>query len=168
MYVLITQTVLIELITTNLFLAAKSLQRWSHESILLLLSTYEDHLKMFKSGKKTGKAIWNMIAKAMVLKGYNVSGEQCDIKFRNLKKTYKRIVDNNKGTGNGSISWLYFEKFNAIFGKNADIVPISTASSSSSFSEACSFPLSEVSTNNVVGVRFRASYFQENKFRFNR
>lgn len=43
---------------------------------------------MFKSGKKTGKVIWNLIGKGMVAKGYKFSGEQCDIKFRNLKKKH--------------------------------------------------------------------------------
>ncbi|KAK4882395.1 hypothetical protein RN001_005714 [Aquatica leii] len=70
--------------------------RWTHEKIVLLMSLYEDNVNLFKSGKKINRSIWNGIAGHMVNKGYVFTGEQCDIKFRNLKKTYKRIIDNNK------------------------------------------------------------------------
>lgn len=70
-------------------------QRWTHESILLLLSLYEDNVVAFKSPKTTNKKIWNEISKQMILQGYSFTGDQCDLKLRNLKKTYKRIKDNN-------------------------------------------------------------------------
>lgn len=65
----------------------------------------------------------------MNIKGYSVTGDQCDIKFRNLKKTYKRIKDNNNQTGTGAITWSYFEKFEILFGKKPDLSPVALGSS---------------------------------------
>lgn len=114
--------------------------RWTHEKILLLMSLYEDNVNLFKSGKKTNRSIWNGIAGHMANKGYVFTGEQCDIKFRNFKKTYKRIIDNNKGTGNGAISWPYFDLFDSLFGKSAETVPIATASNTDGYLSRCSTP----------------------------
>ncbi|KAF5278708.1 hypothetical protein FQA39_LY18363 [Lamprigera yunnana] len=114
--------------------------RWTHNKILLLFSLYQDNINLFKSAKKTNRSIWNGIAECMAKKGYMFTGIQCDIKFRNLKKTYKRIIDNNKGTGNGAISWPYFDLFDSLFGKSADTVPIATASNTDGYLSRCSTP----------------------------
>ncbi|KAF5296042.1 hypothetical protein FQA39_LY12664 [Lamprigera yunnana] len=110
---------------------------WTHDKILLLFSLYQDNINLFKSAKKTNRSIWNGIAECMAKKGYMFTG---DIKFRNLKKTYKRIIDNNKGTGNGAISWPYFDLFDSLFGKSADTVPIATASNTDGYLSRCSTP----------------------------
>ncbi|KAF5290747.1 hypothetical protein FQR65_LT20600 [Abscondita terminalis] len=129
--------------------------KWTHERILLLLAFYEDHIPEFKSSKKTNKAIWAAIAKQMNDNGYHVTGEQCDIKFRNLKKTYKRIKDNNSSTGAGAISWPYFSNFDNIFGHSHDINPQSLVSNINGYT-ACqslsspTLPSDEGSNNDVV------------------
>ncbi|KAF5281985.1 hypothetical protein FQA39_LY00509 [Lamprigera yunnana] len=114
--------------------------RWTHDKILLLFSLYQDNINLFKSAKKTNRSIWNGIAECMAKKGHMFTGVQCDIKFRNLKETYKRIIDNNKGTGNGAISWPYFDLFDSLFGKSADTVPIATASNTDGYLSRCSTP----------------------------
>lgn len=119
--------------------------KWVHEAILLLLTLYENNLEAFKSGKKTNKSIWTNIARQMEKDGYHFVGEQCGIKFRNLKNTYKRIKDNNKQTGRGTISWPFYDRFDKIFGKSPDVNPISTASNSTGYS--CSPSTSTASTS---------------------
>ncbi|KAF5300329.1 hypothetical protein FQA39_LY11186 [Lamprigera yunnana] len=85
--------------------------RWTHDKILLLFSLYQDNINLFKSAKKTNRSIWNCIAEY-----------------------------NNKGTGNGAISWPYFDLFDSLFGKSADTVPIATASNTDGYLSRCSTP----------------------------
>lgn len=75
--------------------------------------------------------MWNEVSLSLTERGYTFTGDQCDSKFRNLKKTYKRIRDNNKSTGRGSINWAYFSFFEEVFGHSADIEPIAIASNMS-------------------------------------
>ena len=44
----------------------------------------------------------------------NKTGEQCRTKVKKLCQEYKKIKDNNKGTGNGEIEWKYFDKLDEI------------------------------------------------------
>jgi len=65
-----------------------------------------------------------MIAQEVNESGYTFTGEQCDLKFRNLKKTYKRIVDSNNKTGRGTKTWPYFQQFNRLFSKDPEVQPV--------------------------------------------
>ncbi|KAF5277074.1 hypothetical protein FQA39_LY06312 [Lamprigera yunnana] len=96
--------------------------------------------EMIGQGSNANCYLYGMASECMAKKGYMFTGVQCDIKFRNLKKTYKRIIDNNKGTGNGAISWPYFDLFDSLFGKSADTVPIATASNTDGYLSRCSTP----------------------------
>lgn len=96
-------------------------RKWSDAMIKFLLELYEEHLYFFETSSKTNKTIWEMIAKRINDMGHNVSAEDCDIKFRNLKKTYRRIKNNHKA-GNGSIKWPYFSFFENFFGKDTGIL----------------------------------------------
>jgi hypothetical protein len=37
-------------------------------------------------------------------------------KWKNLKKTYKKVVDDNNRTGNKATTWKYYEDFNITYG----------------------------------------------------
>ncbi|KAK4882103.1 hypothetical protein RN001_005422 [Aquatica leii] len=102
----------------------KSNMKWNDKSIKLLLTIYQSHLQLFRNSKKTNKSIWSMIAEKMQTHGYQVSWDDCDIKFRNLKKTYKRIKDNDNLSGRGAKQWIYFNIFEELFGKDADVKPL--------------------------------------------
>ncbi|KAK9703617.1 Myb/SANT-like DNA-binding domain [Popillia japonica] len=69
----------------------------------------------------------------MVQKGYIVTGDECDIKFRNLKETYKRIKENNSETGRGTITWPYFDQFDSIFAFSYAVQPLATASNTKGY-----------------------------------
>lgn len=60
----------------------------------------------------------------MVKMGYKgITEDTLDRKFRNLKKTYRAIKDNNKksSTGRGRITWEYFDTFEEIFSDDRTI-----------------------------------------------
>lgn len=91
---------------------------WTHKSTLLFLEEYRKRHAKFRDPKCKKKLLWSEIAKQMKLKGYDVNGEVLDRKMRNMKHTYKTILDNNnkkKSTGKGRIDWEYFTLFNNIF-----------------------------------------------------
>lgn len=80
--------------------------------------------------------------------------EQCDTKFRNLKKTYKRIKDNNNESGRGTIKWPYFERIDQMFAFTHAVTPLATASNIAGY-VAC--PSS--STDNSVKITYNKYIF---------
>lgn len=82
--------------------------KWPHEAILLLIEEYNLRQNEFTNGKMSHKKIWSLIAAEIIKHGHNVTGPQCLSKFSGLKRTYEAIKDNNKKSGSGTRTWLYF------------------------------------------------------------
>lgn len=61
----------------------------------------------------------------MCKRGCSVDAAALDRKMRNMKNTYKTIVDNNrkKKTGRGTIQWEYFSRFKEIFANDKTVNP---------------------------------------------
>lgn len=89
----------------------KSLFIWPSKCIYLLLEKYEEREKEFTGGIKRHNKIWETIADEIrtINIEYTVSGSQCQSKFNNFKKTYKKILDHNSVSGNDRKTWPYFE-----------------------------------------------------------
>ncbi|KAK4884873.1 hypothetical protein RN001_001144 [Aquatica leii] len=102
---------------------------WSDSEIKLLLSLYSDYKKDFEGKKFTNKSLWLKIALQMNKDGYNLTWEQCDNKFKNLKKAYKKVIDNNSKTGRGRMSFKFFDLMDSLFSKNPEIHPVAECSS---------------------------------------
>lgn len=77
---------------------------------------------------KLNKNIWKNIAESINTHGYNLTADNCYIKWTGMKKKYKTIKDAKKQTGAAKQTWEYFDIINDILGKNPAIVPLSTAS----------------------------------------
>lgn len=84
---------------------------WPSKCIYLLLEKYEEREEEFTKGLKRHSKIWETISNEMkkVNPEYTISGSQCQSKFNNLKKTYKKILDHNSVSGNDRKTWPYFE-----------------------------------------------------------
>lgn len=67
----------------------------------------------------------------MKSQGYNVNADTLDRKIRNMKNTYRTILDNNKkkSTGRNRISWEYFNIFEEIFQEDKPVSNTPTISS---------------------------------------
>lgn len=105
---------------------------WDHQSILLLLDEYRKRMSKFRNPKFKKKILWQEIEDIMKQKGYDVVADVIDKKMRNMKNTFKTIVDNNnkkKSTGRGRLEWPYFKIFEDIF-KQDKTVNISCVMSS--------------------------------------
>ncbi|XP_025158427.1 uncharacterized protein LOC112589437 isoform X2 [Harpegnathos saltator] len=87
----------------------ESMFKWSHAAILLLVEKYRLQENNIVSGKMSQKKVWNNIASALSVKGYNVTGPQCLSKFHGMKRTYKSIKDHNSKSGNNLRTWPYME-----------------------------------------------------------
>lgn len=75
------------------------------------------------------------IAEKMKLCGYSVRSEILDRKMRNIKDTYRKIIDNKKKTGRGPMKWEYFKVFDDIFQTYKTINISETLSSSALISD---------------------------------
>jgi len=101
---------------------------WTKNEILQLLSLYETHNHLFKSTTIKNEKVWSMIS--VKLKSHTT--EQCKNKFKYLKQKYVEKKDNmsTKASGSAHIKFEYFDEMDKIFKDDANIVPISVASSS--------------------------------------
>jgi len=71
---------------------------------------------------------WKDIVESINNHGYNLTANNCYIKWTGLKKKYKTIKDAKNQTGAAKQTWEYFDVINDMLGKNPAIVPLSTAS----------------------------------------
>lgn len=101
---------------------------WTKNEILQLLSLYKSHNHLFKSTTIKNDKVWSMIS--INLKSH--TAEQCKNKFKYLKQKYIEKKDNmsTKASGATNIKFEYFNEMDEIFKDDANIVPVSVASSS--------------------------------------
>ncbi|CAG9822177.1 unnamed protein product, partial [Phaedon cochleariae] len=103
--------------------------QWKTPEVQLLIQLYEKNKLKFEDKKTKNKKIWQSIAgEIRSISNFEVTPEQCENKFRNLKKTYKSIIDNNNKSGRGVKNWPFFKDMDQIFAKDPDVNPISTCS----------------------------------------
>ncbi|KYN17831.1 hypothetical protein ALC57_09869 [Trachymyrmex cornetzi] len=77
---------------------------------------------------KLNKNLWKNIAASMNIQGYNLTADNCYIKWTSMKKKYKIIKDAKKQTGTAKQTWEYFDIINDMLGKNPVVAPLSIAS----------------------------------------
>lgn len=68
---------------------------------------------------KNHDVLWNRITKTLNNHKVPVTCKQVKNKWKNLKKTYTKVVDDNQKTGNKKTTWKYFEEFNLLYGNRA-------------------------------------------------
>ncbi|XP_023240502.1 trihelix transcription factor GTL1-like [Centruroides sculpturatus] len=106
--------------------------RWPTNAVKLLISLYKEHENKFSDICWPSKKVWSLISKTLQENNYLVTGSQCDEKWRNLKKSYRKIKDGNKQTGQGRRQWEFFSMMDEILGQQPYIKPSATFESSSS------------------------------------
>ncbi|XP_018308770.1 uncharacterized protein [Mycetomoellerius zeteki] len=79
------------------------------------------------------KRIWRIIANKFNQRGYNITEEQCDVKWKNLKQKYRSIRDRNNQTGTARECWEYFDIIDDFINIKPEVAPASIASSSHGF-----------------------------------
>lgn len=99
--------------------------KWTDDSIKLLLDYrlgQEDKFNM-PTCKKT--KLWQKISILMkTVGGYNLTGDECYNKYRNLLQTYRFNNDKrHKMTGESKITWEYFNIFDEVLGTKQSSAP---------------------------------------------
>lgn len=104
--------------------------KWSDEQALLLIRLIETNYNKFNSGLK--KNVWHLISKEIRQTcNLAVTGEQCDSKWKGLKKTYKKIKDHNNKTGNSPQKWPFFAAIDSFLSTKPEVNPVATCSTQS-------------------------------------
>lgn len=91
------------------------------------------------------KKVWKRIANKFNERGYNITEEQCNIKWKNLKRKYKSVRDLRNQTGSARQSWEYFNIIDDFINTRPEVAPVSIASSSHGFRVRQSSPPTEQS-----------------------
>jgi len=66
-------------------------------------------------------------------RNYNVTDEQCSVKWKNLKQKYKSVCDANNETGSAKVSWKYFNLIDEFMNTTPEVTPLSLASNTRGF-----------------------------------
>ncbi|XP_067206982.1 uncharacterized protein [Linepithema humile] len=101
---------------------------WTHEKILLLISTYREQQEKMKSGKVLLRKMWKQVSEDMKKMGYDIPSNKCANKMDALKRRYRKIIDHNKQSGNDLMTFKYFDELKAIFRKQPWVDPVAVAS----------------------------------------
>ena len=76
-----------------------------------------------EEGRLTKKRAFDEIAKAMAVKGYSFSGEQCSTRMKTITRAYKNAKDGNSKSGNERKSYMYEEALDECFKGKPNITP---------------------------------------------
>lgn len=102
---------------------------WTNEAILLLIRLVEGKYDDFNIGLK--KNVWmNIAADLSKTLKYTISADQCDSKWKGLKKTCKKIKDLNNTTGNKPTKWEFYYVMDNLLGNKPEVIPQAVCSSS--------------------------------------
>ncbi|XP_066596273.1 uncharacterized protein [Prorops nasuta] len=107
--------------------------QWDENSTKLLIEEVRSNFGRLENNRIIQKTVWNEIAVKFRERGYNITSNQCNIKFKNLKKKYKEIKDILSQTGGAPVYWQHFEIMDELLRPLPEITPISLGSSTSGF-----------------------------------
>jgi len=104
-----------------------SVATWEHSAIMLLFSLRKEHDNLFKNDKIKKDVAWKKIAEFFKEKGYSYTAKQIENKWKNLRKNYMKIKDNNNKSGASFKKCKYFDEMEEIYGKSPSVQPVATA-----------------------------------------
>lgn len=131
--------------------------QWNDAMVKLLLAEIKKHIPSFMS--PINKQAWKNIAASINAHGYNLSADNCYVKWIGLKKKYKILKDANNKTGAAKQSWEYFDIINEMLMNKPEIAPLSIASSSRGFQ----LNQSDSNSNKEMGETSSSTNGEENE-----
>nr|CAD7398440.1 unnamed protein product [Timema poppensis] len=88
---------------------------WDRNMVYALIEEYKKRVSEFENPSYKKRRLWSKIAHAMRVRGFKMmTDEMCDIKWRNLKKTFKEIYFGKRST----VKWEYYNVLKHIFEKD--------------------------------------------------
>ncbi|CAH1995208.1 unnamed protein product [Acanthoscelides obtectus] len=147
----------------------ENLHCWTSSAVKLLLDLRLGKEEEFNKPVCRKMKLWKQIADEMNKIGkYNVCGNDCYGKYRNLLQTYRQNKEKRlKRTGESQITWEFFEIMDRVLGNKASSMPPPQSLSSSINKSMISEDIdsSEDSTQGTnKGIRKKNSYHYKNIF----
>ena len=97
---------------------------WSEDEIKALLAVWgESNVQEELDGAVRNKTVFVNISKKMSELGHERDWQQCRVKIKNLKKSYRDVKDHNGETGRGRKTCKFFKELDAILGHRPASVP---------------------------------------------
>lgn len=107
--------------------------QWTNETTKLLIDEVRNHIMLLNNKNYLQKKVWKRIANKFTERGYNVTEDQCCIKWKNLKRKYLSVRDLNNQTGEATQTWEYFDIIDDFINPKPEVAPVSIASSTHGF-----------------------------------
>lgn len=95
---------------------------WFRVDVLLLIFCYVECREWFKDINKKNKFLWEEISEELKKNGVFFNVKVCEMKLKNLKRSYVVCVDYNKVSGNDWKKCNFYDEFYEIFLKDDVIV----------------------------------------------
>ncbi|XP_066591103.1 putative leucine-rich repeat-containing protein DDB_G0290503 [Prorops nasuta] len=103
---------------------------WDNKNTKLFLDLYKSKKELISTRQiKTLKHLWKLISKEMNYHGYQLSPLQVENKYKSLERSYKKMIQHNKKTGNCRTSCPFENELHDILGKKHKIVPLAVMGS---------------------------------------
>lgn len=102
---------------------------WTDEGVKLLINVYREQKEKFLSPMYNKRNVWELISRELAKHDILKSPMKCDEKWRNLKKTYDKVLKEKHSTGNSNSHWRYFEDMHEIYSQDPHFNPKFTISS---------------------------------------
>ncbi|XP_059140841.1 uncharacterized protein LOC131928744 isoform X2 [Physella acuta] len=84
-------------------------EEWSDKMIKLLIHTRRDLAVKFCGSGIKKKDAWECVAKVLRKEGQKITGNECDKKYRDLKRTYLMNFQKMRKHGPMAVKWPYYE-----------------------------------------------------------
>lgn len=97
---------------------SKSQHIWQHDETKALINSMQTHLEDLKHPKKR-KHVFDNVANDLISQGINVTGVQCQVKWKSLIRSYHSAKDNQKKTGRKPSRFQFFEEMDATLGNKS-------------------------------------------------
>ena len=97
---------------------------WATEEIKCLLGIWnEDMVKNLMDGTSRDRIAYNVISQRLSEHGFDRSPDQCKRKMKHLKSEFKKVSDNNRTSGRGRKTCMFFEELSQIMGSRPAVNP---------------------------------------------
>ncbi|GAB6022462.1 hypothetical protein CHUAL_006573 [Chamberlinius hualienensis] len=87
---------------------------WDKNSIKMLIELYRENIELFDSPNVKKKKAWKIIAAGLIERGLGVTYQQCESKWKNLQRNYRKVKYDMNTMGTTSSRWPYFKEIDEI------------------------------------------------------
>ncbi|KAK9687180.1 Myb/SANT-like DNA-binding domain [Popillia japonica] len=102
---------------------------WSKENVTYFVTLVQENQNKFETDLK--KHVWTGIAhKCMEQFKVSLTSMQCESKWKQMKRTYKSVLQHNSSSGKSTKRWEFFEIMHNFLYNKPEIRPVATCSNS--------------------------------------